>query len=227
MGRDDVVPVYNQGDINSAILDVNITQDEVIYNLTNSTLSVFFKKDDGTVVYQDITNGVTITDAINGKISVSLNTQTLSYPGKVVGSIKIQNGTTAIETKPFYIYVEKSLTSDQALASNNELSPLLGTATLTTIAKDIKGSINEVNASLAEMSSQNNNTITYGYDSNGNVQTITEKDPSNNVIQTVTYTYNASGDVATSVTVSNGKTVTTTYNYDANGNITSTSNVLS
>lgn len=82
--------------------------------------------------------------------------------------------------------------------------------------------------SLADILQQNNNTITYGYDGNGNVQTVTEKDPSNNVISAVTYTYNASGDVATSTTVMNGKTVTTTYNYDpTTGNITSTSNVIS
>lgn len=87
--------------------------------------------------------------------------------------------------------------------------------------------INNNTTALAEIMSQNNNTITYGYDSNGNVQTVTEKDPSNNVIQTVTYTYNASGDVSQSVTVANGKTVTTTYNYDASGNITSTVNALS
>jgi YD repeat-containing protein len=84
-----------------------------------------------------------------------------------------------------------------------------------------------VETQLAEIMSQNNNTVTYGYDANGNIQTVTEKDPSNNVIQTVTYTYNTAGDVATSVTVANSKTVTTTYNYDANGNITSTSNVMS
>jgi hypothetical protein len=87
--------------------------------------------------------------------------------------------------------------------------------------------LDSVNTFLAQILQQNNNTITYGYDSNGNVQTVTEKDPSNNIIQTVTYTYNTAGDVATSVTVMNGKTVTTTYNYDVNGNITSTSNVIS
>jgi YD repeat-containing protein len=87
--------------------------------------------------------------------------------------------------------------------------------------------VNDLSTSLAQITSQNNNTVTYGYDANGNVQTVTEKDSSNNVVKTVTYTYNASGDVATSITVANGKTTTTTYNYDTSGNITSTSNVLS
>lgn len=98
---------------------------------------------------------------------------------------------------------------------------------LTNSSAYLEPRVSNVESSMAEIMSQNNNTITYGYDSNGNVQTVTEKDPSNNVIKTVTYTYNAVGDVATSVTIMNGKTVTTTYNYDANANITSTSNVIS
>lgn len=80
---------------------------------------------------------------------------------------------------------------------------------------------------LTDIATFNNHIFTYGYDANGNVQTVTEKDASNNVIKTVTYTYNASGDVATSVTVMNGKTLTTTYTYDVNGSITGTSNVIS
>jgi YD repeat-containing protein len=86
---------------------------------------------------------------------------------------------------------------------------------------------NTLATQMAQITQQNNHTVSYGYDSNGNIQTVTEKDSSNNVIQTVTYTYNAAGDVATSATVTNGKTYTTTYNYDSNGNITSTSNAIS
>jgi hypothetical protein len=84
-----------------------------------------------------------------------------------------------------------------------------------------------VDALLADLATVNNHTITYGYDTNGNIQTVTEKDSSNNVIKTVSYTYNNADDVATSVTVMSGKTVTTTYNYDTTGNITSTTNVIS
>jgi hypothetical protein len=87
--------------------------------------------------------------------------------------------------------------------------------------------LSSITSQLAEIMSQNNNTVNYGYDATGNVQTVTEKDPNNNVIKTVTYTYNVVGDVATSVTIMNGKTVTTTYNYDTSGNITSTLNVMS
>lgn len=115
---------------------------------------------------------------------------------------------------------------------NTEIGDL--TTLKTTAKNNIVAAINENQtniasnaASLAEILQQNNNTFSYGYNSDGAVQTVTEKDPSNNVISTVTYTYNAVGDVATSVTVTNGKTVTTTYNYDANGNITTTVNALS
>jgi YD repeat-containing protein len=80
---------------------------------------------------------------------------------------------------------------------------------------------------LAQIVSQNNNTVTYVYNTDWSVKTVTEKDANNNIVQTVTYTYNTSGDVSQSVTVANGKTVTTTYNYDAYGNITTTVNALS
>jgi antitoxin component YwqK of YwqJK toxin-antitoxin module len=93
-----------------------------------------------------------------------------------------------------------------------------------TIARGIALSIN---AQLADIVTLNDHTFSYTYYSDGNVQTVTEKDSVNNVIKTVTYNYNASGDVSTSVTVMNGKTLTTTYNYDSNGTITSTVNVLS
>ena len=124
----------------------------------------------------------------------------------------------------------------ETMLANHEFDPIMNTiltkigdlTQLQTVDKDtLVHAINDNVASLAQITSQNNHTITYGYDANGNVQTVTEKDSSNNVVQTVTYTYNVSGDVATSVTVANGKTTTTTYNYDVNGNITSTSNVLS
>jgi hypothetical protein len=90
----------------------------------------------------------------------------------------------------------------------------------------LRGRLDALDASLADIVTLNDHTITYSYYADGSVQTVTEKDSSNNVIKTVTYTYNSVGDVSTSATVMNGKTLTTTYNY-TNGDITSTVNVLS
>ena len=87
---------------------------------------------------------------------------------------------------------------------------------------------NALVSQLADIATLNNHTVTYVYNSDGSVQSTTEKDSSNNVIKTVTYTYDSlTGNVSQSVTVMNGKTVTTTYNYDANGNVQNTVNVLS
>jgi len=113
-------------------------------------------------------------------------------------------------------------------ANDTATSSKIGVLSINGITEtDLATAIKNDRSQLSEIVQQNNNTITYGYDSNGNVQIVTEKDVSNNVIKTVTYTYNASGDVTTSVTVSNGKTVATTYNYDTSGNIINTVNVLS
>lgn len=315
------LPVYNQGDINTSVLNLNITQDDVPYDLTGSSVSVVFIKSDGTVVYQDSTNGLSVTNAIGGAVSVSLNTQTLASLGRVTGAVKIQNGNSTIETGGFYFVVKKSLTSNVSIASDNSIVPLqslikfksftatnqqtlfdlsdvgsytpgqnrlnvvvggvpqpptaytentsttftlsepLSTGTVVNVewvqngnmyiaghntthqlgggdaldvtklvnyTEQIATPISNINASLADIATVNNHSITYDYDTNGNVQTVTEKDSSNVVIKTVTYTYDSTtGNVTSSVTVMNGKTVTTTYNYDASGNITSTSNVIS
>jgi YD repeat-containing protein len=95
------------------------------------------------------------------------------------------------------------------------------------VSKAVNDHLTSIDTQLADIATVNNHTITYGYDTNVNIKTVTEKDASNNTIKTVTYTYDTSGNVTQSVTVMNGQTVTTTYNYDASGNITSTVNAIS
>ncbi|MBA2851716.1 hypothetical protein HNP86_001875 [Methanococcus maripaludis] len=55
----------------------------------------------------------------------------------------------------------------------------------------------------------------YGYDVDGNIQTVTEK-ISDVVVRTTTFTYNVNGDMETMVEVNavTGNTSTTTYVYD-------------
>lgn len=110
---------------------------------------------------------------------------------------------------------------------SSDFIKMLETERVISYAGEVTDDFEEIQSSLAQIANLTNHSITYSYYSDGNVQTVAEKDSDNNVVQTVTYNYNASGDVSTSVTVTNGKTVTTTYNYDASGNITSTSNVIS
>lgn len=115
------MPVYNQGDINAAVLNINIAQDGNPYDLTGATVSVYFQKSDGKVVYQDWTNGLTVTKATSGNISVNLTTQTLTAVGKVIGAVKIINGMATIETGSFTFMVKKSLTNNPGIPSSSDL----------------------------------------------------------------------------------------------------------
>ena len=93
--------------------------------------------------------------------------------------------------------------------------------------RDVLGNDISVDTSLSDITTINNHTTTYAYNTNDTVQSVTEKDASNNTIKVVTYNYDANGNVTSAVTSMNGKTVTTTYNYDIYGKVTSTVNVIS
>lgn len=219
------VPQYNQGDLNTAKLSLTITHQNTVMDLTGATIAVVFQKSDGTVVYEDTTNGVTVTDAVNGNLDIMLNAQTRAVPGVVTGAVRVTYpGNKIIETEKFTFNVEASLASDQAIASANDITSLVGTATLTTVAKDIRGAINEINANLMGLY---NSTTSYTY-TNGQLTQSVEVDSSNNVLKTTSYSYDPSTNKITqTVDVFNGHTVTTAYNYDASGNLASTTQTLS
>lgn len=194
------VPQYNQGDLNTTNLTLTVTHQNGAMDLTGASVSVVFQKSDGKIVYQDTTNGVTVSDAVNGKLDIMLNAQTRSVPGPVTGAVRVTfPGNKIIETEKFSFNVEASLASDQALASNN----------------DFQAIVQVLNFNTGLYSSTTNYTYT-----NGLLTQTQEKDPNNNILKTTTYSYDTSNRLSQTVEVYSSHTVTTTFTYDANGNLT-------
>lgn len=194
------VPQYNQGDVNTAKLSLTVTHQNAAMDLTGASVQVVFQKSDGKVVYQDTTNGVTVTDAVNGKIDIMLNTQTRTAPGVVTGAVRVTYaGNQIIETEKFSFNVEASLASDQSLSSNN----------------DFQAIVSVLNFNTGLYSSTTNYTYT-----NGLISQTQELDTNNNVLKTATYTYDASNRVSQTVETYSNRTLTTTFTYDGNGNLT-------
>jgi phosphotransferase system IIA component len=201
----------NTNDLKTVKLTILINQDKEPLDLTGATVRLAVKKPDRKTVLQDCT----IVDPLTGSCEIILSTQAYAVEGSYAAEVMVYfEADTVAVTSSFNYTAKKGILNDDTIESTNEW-------------QSITQAIADTEAVLAESMNLTDHTITYSYYTDGNIQTVTEKDSANNVVQTVTYTYNASGDVSTSVTVKNGKTFTTNYNYDANGNIQSTSNVIS
>jgi hypothetical protein len=244
---------FKQGDNNSCVLEFNLTDDGEPIDLTGETISFNFLKPDQTIVIQDITTGVTVLYATEGKVQVILTSQTLAASGVVNCEIVRTLADELLTTYTFNFTVQQSI-GDTGILSTNYISVVDGlVAQMNTVINGLTGAqaaellrisdeITRVNdeavrviaenareLGYANMTNEidgiNSDTVTYVYNTDGSVQSSTETDINNNIVNTVAYTY-INGNVATSITVINGQTVTTQFNYDGNGNIISTINTL-
>lgn len=91
-----------QGDNETNVLNIKITNEGKEYLLGDSIIEIAFKKPDETVVIQ---NGVIVTD----KIRCILDIDTISIPGKVLGEVRIKNDNFLLTTSQFEFYVRKSI----------------------------------------------------------------------------------------------------------------------
>lgn len=78
---------FSQGDTDASVIEVNLTDNGVAVNQTGETLEYRFLKPDKNKVFQDITSGVSIIDALIGKTECTLMNNTLSAPGVVLCEI--------------------------------------------------------------------------------------------------------------------------------------------
>jgi hypothetical protein len=121
---DTVKVFFSQGDVKSAFLSLDLTENGVQIDLTSKTVRVAFRKPDGTSVILDTASGVTIVNAALGKIQVLLTPQILAIKGKVRGQVAVSDATGLVsESTEFAFSVRESL-SNNAVESSNEL-PLI------------------------------------------------------------------------------------------------------
>ena len=109
---------FKQGDIDSSALEVNLIDNGLAIPITGETIEFRFLKPDKTVVFQDISTGVTILDGTKGKVVCVLMSNTLAFPGDVTCEIHRSLGGKQLTTLSFNFKVEKSIGADGLLSQN-------------------------------------------------------------------------------------------------------------
>jgi hypothetical protein len=111
---------FSQGDVKTAILIINLTENDTALDLTGKKVRVSFKKSDGTSVMQDMTTGISFLDAAAGKIQIELSTQTLSAKGNVRGQISISDEVAGLvaETAEFTFVVRESIVNTSIISTD-------------------------------------------------------------------------------------------------------------
>ena len=79
--------VANVKQLDSAIFNITITENNQLKDLTNQTLKLFVKKADSSILVQ--TDNISITDSKNGKISININNSIFARAGIVIAEIDI------------------------------------------------------------------------------------------------------------------------------------------
>ena len=113
-----------QGDYETNILNIQITENLQPYNLTGLTVEAVFAKPDRTTVLQDMDNGVAIVDPVQGKIKITLKTNTIAAPGTVQAEVRILDGDMLLTTARFKFFVRQAIMSDETIKSTNEFPVL-------------------------------------------------------------------------------------------------------
>lgn len=109
---------FKQGDTDSSVIEVSLIDNSLPLNITGEVIEFRFLKNDKTIVYQDITSGVTIIDALTGKVECVLTNQTLAYPGIVRCEIHRSKDGKGLTTPAFNFTVESSIGEDGILSIN-------------------------------------------------------------------------------------------------------------
>jgi hypothetical protein len=115
-----VTIAFSQGDVKTAILIINLTENDTALDLTGKKVRVSFKKSDGTSVMQDMTTGISFLDAAAGKIQIQLSTQALSARGNVRGQISITDEVAGLvaETAEFTFVVRESIVNTSIISTD-------------------------------------------------------------------------------------------------------------
>lgn len=98
-----------QGDINTNKFIVQLTQDDMPYDLTGLDVKFLFMKPHGKVIVQDKDHGTTITDIKNGIVECVLSKDTISKPGKIYCEVRVSKDDKILTSTLINFYSRKSL----------------------------------------------------------------------------------------------------------------------
>lgn len=113
---------FKQGDIDTSVLELQLTDGGLAVNITNEVIEFRFAKPDKTIVYQDHLTGVNIIDAVNGKVECVLKSNTLAAPGVVTCELHRTLSNKQLTTPCFNFMVEESI--GEGIASINYIGSI-------------------------------------------------------------------------------------------------------
>ena len=108
--------VANVKQLDSAIFNITITENNQLKDLTNQTLKLFVKKADSSILVQ--TDNISITDSKNGKISININNSIFASAGIVIAEIDIDGDDVDIATATFSFNVYEKIGDNEAVKAN-------------------------------------------------------------------------------------------------------------
>lgn len=114
----DYSPVGVVKQLDSVIFNITVTENSVIKSLNNQNIKLFAKKPDKTKVEQ--TEGINITNSINGELTIDLKNSALQAVGLVYFELELKDSEGTISTANFILRVDEKLGSDEAIESTNE-----------------------------------------------------------------------------------------------------------
>lgn len=116
---------FKQGDIDSSVLDITLLDNGQPVDLTGENIEFRFLKSDNTIVFQDVSAGVTVLDAENGNVECVLKSNTIAAVGDVTCEIhRVKDGKT-LTMQSFIFTVEESI-SGEGILSENYISTIDG-----------------------------------------------------------------------------------------------------
>jgi hypothetical protein len=110
----------SQNDLNSIQINMTILQDGKTVNLTGTIPRIVIKKPRGKKVIQDCD----IVDAVNSKISVILDTQSIIEAGKHLAEIYIYQGNSVSVTGTFEYISNKAILDPSTVESTNDFQDI-------------------------------------------------------------------------------------------------------
>ena len=111
--------VANVKQLDSAIFNITITENNQLKDLTNQTLKLFVKKADSSILVQ--TDNISITDSKNGKISININNSIFASAGIVIAEIDINGDDGDIATATFSFNVYEKIGDNEAVKANVDI----------------------------------------------------------------------------------------------------------
>ena len=137
-----------QGDYETNVLEIQLLDDVVKYNLTDLSVEIAFRKADGTTVLQTSDTGVIITSTTEGKLECTLKTNTIAAIGRVIAEVRVLGANDKLLTSTtFDFIVRESLVNDETIESTNEF-PVLGQ--LISTAEGLITQVNQIEKQVPE-----------------------------------------------------------------------------